>query len=116
MNRYAAEDLKRIDAERQLAYSLKIEDIDPSNRRLFEENTLYPYLERLRLEAPVFYHAHSHVGPFWSVTRYDDIRKIDTNHQTFSSEPSVTFVDEDNSTTNNFISMDQPRHDEQRGG
>jgi cytochrome P450 len=114
MNPYAAEDLNRLDAEKDLAASLPIEDIDPSDRRLFQDNVIYSYLERLRTEAPVHFHERSYAGPFWSVTRYRDIRKIDSNHQQFSSEPSVTFVDEDYSTTNNFISMDQPRHDEQR--
>ena len=114
MNEFARSDLERLDRERDRAYGLDLDDVDPSDRRLFQENTLYPYLERLRNEDPVHYHERSFVGPFWSVTRYRDIRKIDANHKQFSSEPSVTFVDEDYSTTNNFISMDQPRHDEQR--
>ena len=114
MNKFARADLEKLNAERDLAYSLPIEDIDPSDRRLFQENVVYPYLERLRNEAPVQYHANSRVGPFWSVTRYADIRKIDSNHRQFSSEPSITFVDEEGSTTNNFISMDQPKHDAQR--
>lgn len=114
MNSYAQADLERLDRERDLAYSQPLQDIDPTDRRLFEENTHFPYLERLRNEAPIYYHEHSYAGPFWSITRYADIRKIDANHQQFSSEPSVTFVDEDYTSNNNFISMDQPRHDEQR--
>lgn len=114
MNPYAKADLERLQAERDLAFSLPLEDIDPSDRRLFQNNVIYPYLERLRQQAPVCFHESSYAGPFWSITRYRDIRKIDRNHQQFSSEPSVTFVDEDYSTTNNFISMDPPRHDEQR--
>ena len=110
----AAEDLSRLDRERDLAFSLPLEDIDPTDRRLYQDNVHFPYLERLRTEAPIHFHEHSYAGPFWSITRYADIRKIDANHQQFSSEPSVTFVDEDYSSNNNFISMDQPRHDEQR--
>ena len=114
MNTYAQQDFDQLEAERDLAYSLNIEDIDPSDRRLYQENVFPPYLERLRNESPVNYHSHSRVGPFWSITRYEDIRKIDINHQQFSSEPSITFVDSEGSTTNNFISMDQPKHDVQR--
>jgi cytochrome P450 len=114
MNQFAANDLARIEAERDFAFQLPLEDIDLTDRRLYEANAIYPYFERFRQEAPVYFHERSFAGPFWSVTRYADIRKIDANHRQFSSEPSVTFVDEDYSTTNNFISMDQPRHDEQR--
>ena len=110
----AADDLSRLERERDLAFSLPLEDIDPTDRRLYQDNVHFPYLERLRTEAPVYFHEHSYAGPFWSITRYADIRKIDANHQQFSSEPSVTFIDEDYSSNNNFISMDQPRHDEQR--
>ena len=114
MNPFAEADFNKIEAERDIAYGMAIEDIDPSDRRLFHDNVVYPYLERLRNEAPITYHCHSRVGPFWSVTRYEDIRKIDSNHAQFSSEPSITFVDSEGSTTNNFISMDQPKHDAQR--
>jgi len=101
----AAEDLSRLDRERDLAFSLPLEDVDPTDRRLYQDNVHFPYLERLRTEAPIYFHERSYAGPFWSITRYADIRKIDANHQLFSSEPSVTFVDEDYSSTNNFISI-----------
>ena len=114
MTNPATEDLLRLDRERELAFGLPLEDIDPTDRRLYQDNVHFSYLERLRSEAPIHFHERSYAGPFWSITRYADIRKIDANHQQFSSEPSVTFVDEDYSSTNNFISMDQPRHDEQR--
>ena len=114
MNFFAQQDFDQLEAEREQAYSLNIEDIDPSDRRLYQENVFPPYLERLRNESPVNYHSRSRVGPFWSVTRYEDIRKIDVNHRQFSSEPSITFVDSEGSTTNNFISMDKPKHDVQR--
>ena len=114
MNSFAQQDFDQLEAERDLAYGLSIEDIDPSDRRLYQENVFPPYLERLRNESPIHYHSHSRVGPFWSITRYDDIRKIDINHHQFSSEPSVTFVDSEGSTTNNFISMDKPKHEIQR--
>ncbi len=114
MNSFAEADLERIDRERDLAYSLPLEDIDPTDRRLFKENTLHPYFERLRNEDPVHYHPSSFAGPFWSITRYEDIRKVDANHQVFSAEPSITFDDADDVTGSSFIAMDQPRHDEQR--
>ena len=44
-------DLKR--AAREAAYSMPIEDIDPSNPELFRTDTMWPYFERLRKEDPV---------------------------------------------------------------
>ncbi len=114
MNKFAQADLERLDRDRDLVYSMELNDIDPSDRNLFRENTIYPYLERLRVEDPVHFHERSKVGPFWSVTSYRAIRKVDANHKQFSSEPSVTFRDHGYGSSNNFISMDQPKHDEQR--
>ncbi|HIE89559.1 MAG TPA: hypothetical protein EYP91_22495 [Gammaproteobacteria bacterium] len=34
----AAEDLSRLDRERDLAFSLPLEDIDPTDRRLYQDN------------------------------------------------------------------------------
>lgn len=114
MNKFAQADLQRLDRDKDLVYSMALDDLDPSDRNLFRENTIYPYLERLRIEDPVHYHETSKVGPFWSVTTYRAIRKVDSNHKQFSSEPSVTFRDHGYGSSNNFISMDQPKHDEQR--
>ena len=114
MNKYAEADLERIDRDRDLVYSMPLEDIDPSDRHLFQENTMYPYFERLRAEDPVHYHERSFAGPYWSVTRYEHIRQVDAGHKHFSAEPSITFQDHDDATANSFIAMDQPRHDEQR--
>ena len=113
MNPFAQQDLDRIEAERVQAWSMPLAAIDPADRRLFEENALFPYFERLRREDPVHYHEASYAGQFWSITRYDDIRAIDQNHAVFSSEPSVTFAEGD-VTQANFITMDQPRHHQQR--
>ena len=113
MNQFAEQDLSRIEAERVKAWSMPLAAIDLADRRLFENNSIFPYFERLRREDPVHYHEASYAGPFWSVTRYEDIRTIDQNHEVFSSEPSVTFAEGD-VTQANFITMDQPRHHKQR--
>ena len=96
-------------------YSIPLEDIDVSQSELFETNTFWPYFERLRKEDPVHYCADSLFGPYWSVTKFDDIRYVDTHHQIFSSEAGITLGDrpEDFQITN-FISMDPPKHDDQR--
>ena len=76
---------------------------------------MWPYFERLRKEDPVHYCAEHEFGPYWSVTKYKDIMAVDTNHEAFSSEPSITIVDpKDDFRLPMFIAMDPPKHDAQR--
>ena len=49
------------------------------------------------------------------MTKYNDIMAVDTNHETFSSEPAITLVDPDEDfRMPMFIAMDPPKHDKQR--
>src|SRR5437660_722668 len=78
----------------------------------------WPYFARRRREVPVHYCKDSMFGPYWSVTKYNDIMDIETNHAMFSSAASlggITIRD----TPPDFrressIAMDQPRHSAQR--
>jgi cytochrome P450 len=109
----AGNDIRR--AARSLAYSMPIEDIKPFNPELFRTDTLWPYFERLRAEDPVHYAVDEEIGPYWSVTKYNDILAVDTNHEAFSSEPAITAFDpEDDFRLPMFIAMDPPKHDAQR--
>jgi len=95
--------------------SLKIEDIDVSNPFLFRQYRWQSYFKRLRDEAPVHYQANSPFGPFWSITRYEDIVFVDKNHELFSAEPIITLGDRpDGLKVEMFIAMDPPKHDIQR--
>lgn len=51
----------------------------------FTSDTLWPWFERLRREDPVHYCPASEYGPYWSVTRFQDIVTVDSNHEAFSS-------------------------------
>jgi cytochrome P450 len=103
---------------REKAYSTKLEDLDPSHPELFRTDTFWPYFDRLRKEEPVHYCKDSLFGPYWSVTKYNDIMSVDTNHGVFSSAASlggITIRDVDpDLRRESFISMDQPRHSGQR--
>ena len=46
---------------------------DVSEEALFQSDTVGLYFERMRREAPVHYCPDSPAGPFWSITRFDDI-------------------------------------------
>jgi cytochrome P450 len=95
--------------------SIPLDQIDVSDPELFEHDTWQGFFERLRREDPVHYQTDSPFGPFWSVTRFDDIQYVDKHHEIFSSEPTVLLGDQpEDFTFVNFIQSDPPIHDEQR--
>jgi cytochrome P450 len=96
-------------------YSLPLEDINVANPYLFSHDKHWAWFKRLRDEAPVHYCAESFFGPYWSVTRYDDIMTVDTSHDVYSSEPTIVIRDPiEDFPLPMFIAMDRPKHDEQR--
>ncbi len=96
-------------------YSIPLDQICMNQSRMFQNNVHGEYFRRLRKEDPVHYCAQSEVGPFWSITKFDDIVKIDSNHKQFSSEPSIAIGNQAaDFTTPMFIAMDPPKHDVQR--
>ncbi len=104
---------------RDAAYALPIEELNPAQGILFQSDTMWPYFERLRKEDPVHYTAESEFGPYWSITKYNDIMAVDTNHQVFSSDFSYGGITIGGGAANMeplpmFIAMDPPRHDIQR--
>ena len=104
-----------LDAARHAAMATPLDDYDISNRDRFERDTIWPFFERLRHEDPVHYTAQSEYGPFWSITRYEDIMAVETNHEAFSSEGSISIFDPDEDfQLPMFIAMDPPKHDQQR--
>ncbi len=105
-------------AARDHAFSLPLSQIDPSDATLFADDSIGHYFERLRRDDPV-HRSHSPLyGDFWSVTRYQDIMSVDTSHGVFSSALGLGGVSLTNRPQEgafpSFISMDPPRHDEQR--
>ena len=100
---------------RQDPYTLPLEQLDVANPFLFAGGAEGPWFRRLRDEAPVHLCQTGFFAPYWSVTRYEDIMKVDTSHEVYSSEPTITIRDPfEDFTLPMFIAMDRPRHDEQR--
>lgn len=95
--------------------TLALEDIDVSNPFLYRQDQWRAYFKRLRDEAPVHYQKKSPFGPFWSITRYEDILFVDKSHELFSSEPQIILGDPpEGLSVEMFIAMDPPKHDVQR--
>ena len=100
------------------AWSMPLDQIDVSNPHLYQDDTWHPYFARLRRDDPVHYTKDGMYGSFWSVTRYHDIMAVDTHQKVFSSDAMMGgIVIRDipmDFRRPSFISMDPPRHDEQR--
>ena len=96
------------------AWSIPLAKIDVSKAELYERDAQWDYFERLRNEDPVHYCAESEFGPYWSITKFDDIVKVETNHAAFSSNRDIVIGDQADFAPPMFIAMDPPVHDEQR--
>ncbi|MDB5477380.1 MAG: Cytochrome [Phenylobacterium sp.] len=102
-------------------YAQPIEAVDPAQPDLFEHDAMWPIFERLRAEDPVHHAVSPTHGAFWSISRWDDIMRVDSDHNVFSSADGITLQSLESKaeqarrgTRPSFISMDPPRHDEQR--
>ncbi len=98
-------------------WTIPLEDIDMSQGYLFKAQKHHDFFKRLRRDDPVHYHApNPNTGPFWSITKFDDIMEVEKNTAVFSSEPSIALIDEilNEQQAPMFIAMDPPLHDEQR--
>lgn len=94
---------------------IELADIDLSNPFLYRQGQWESYFKRLRDECPVHFQRQSIFGPFWSITRYEDIMYVEKNPEIFSSEPGVIIGDPPEGLPfTNFIAMDPPKHDLQR--
>lgn len=104
-------------------YSVPLDAIDMSDPSLYERNEARTYFERLRRENPVHFSEGSDCGPFWSVTKFQDIINIDKNHKVFSADSAhgghllgyeMWFKSDPDLQLPMIIAMDPPRHDVQR--
>src|ERR1700742_5266011 len=103
---------------REEAYAPPLEKPRPGAPRLFQDDPLWPWFERLRKEEPVHYCTNSRNEPYWSVVKYNDIMHVDTNHGIYSSDSTLGGIAIRDVPPGydwpSFIAMDQPRHAEQR--
>ncbi len=90
-----------------------LEKIDPADYELFTSDELWGYFARLRKEDPVHWVPESDFGPYWAVTRFDDIVYVEKHPELFSSEGGITvFTPPPGAVLQNagFITMDGERH------
>ena len=106
---------------RARAWAEPLEALNPAQPELFKNDAHWPIFDRLRQEAPVHWTPESDFGGFWSISKYNDIMAVDTNHAVFSSAGGITLPSREAEAEmakrpqrSSFISMDPPRHDVQR--
>ncbi len=93
--------------------------LDVSRAELWKANAWRPLFARLRAEDPVSFCPDSFFGPYWSITRYDDIVAVEADPEAFSSSWEhggiVIFDMQDTGVQlRMFIAMDDPEHAEKR--
>ena len=103
-----------------------LEKLNPARVDRFYNDTIWPVFERLRREDPVHFTPESEYGPYWSVTKWDDIMAVDTNHEAFSSAEGIGLanlaaIEEQEKVMGQrrrgnagFITMDEPEHSQAR--
>jgi cytochrome P450 len=74
------------------AWTAPLEELNPARVDRFRNDTIWPVFERLRREDPIHFTPDSEYGPYWSISRWDDIMAVDTNHIDFSSADGITLV------------------------
>ena len=96
----------------------RLDSIDVSDPKLYQDDTWRPLFAHLRRNDPVHYCVSSPFGPYWSVTRYDDILAVELDHETYSSASElggIQIADQPKGQERpNFIRMDPPGHTAQR--
>ena len=104
------------------AYDVPIEEVNPHNAHLFLEDRWQEHFARLRAEDPVHFNELETSGRYWSITKYDDVRAVDGDWETYSSASGITLglsvekMQEEAlpQQLTPFIAMDPPTHTEQR--
>ncbi len=97
-----------------------LDAIDLSDHDAFVDHVPHEWFAELRRNDPVHWNAERDGGRgFWAVTRYDDIRTVHRDVETYSSELGGTSLedldDEQIKARKSMLDMDPPRHDELRG-
>jgi cytochrome P450 len=96
------------------AQQRKLTSIDVSDPRLYQDDTWHELFAQLRRDDPVHYCETSPFGPYWSVTRYDDIFTVELDHANYSSSSELGGIQITDQPKGqeipNFLRMDPPGH------
>ena len=96
------------------ADELTLDDIDLL-AQTWGRHVPHDQFDLLRREAPVFWHPEADGSGFWAVTKYDDVRMVSRDVETFSSELGGTFIPDQTEEALaqirlTILNMDPPKH------
>ncbi|MDF1854307.1 cytochrome P450 [Pseudooceanicola sp.] len=111
-----------LDESREAAYATPLDAYSVAQPARFSDETIWPWFQRLREEAPVHWCDTGEYEPHWSITRYEDIMAVDTDHRRFSNAGGITLQTPEGRVYSEtrgakgagFITMDNPEHNQQR--
>ena len=90
---------------------MQIDLLSPSSFSAGHPHDQYRWL---RDHAPVYWHAEPNGAGFWAVTRFEDVRALGRDPETFSSEPTIMIADPLGSIAfgdhKMMLMMDPPQH------
>lgn len=85
--------------------------MDVADPQLYATQAFHPLFRELRETDPVHLCEASAYGPYWAITRYEDIIAVDMNHRVFSSAAGgISIFDTQVDANSSFINMDPPDH------
>ena len=105
--------------------AIPVAELNPARVERFQNDSVWPVFARLRREDPVHFTPESEFGPYWSITRWDDIMAVDTDHAGFSSADGIRLAElneiaeqeramialgQARRRSSGFITMDEPEH------
>ncbi len=106
--------------------AMPLAELNPAKAARFQADAIWPVFARLRREDPIHYTPDSEFGPYWSITKWNDIMAVDTDHERFSSADGITLINlqafeeqtkvlgERRRGGAGFITMDEPDHGPRR--
>ena len=92
---------------------MQIDLLSPASFSIGHPHDQYRWL---RENAPVYWHEEANGPGFWAVTRFEDVRAMGRDPETFSSEPTIMIPDPPEGGTMAFgehkmmLMMDPPQH------
>jgi len=96
----------------------RLASIDVSDPKIYQDDSWRPLFAELRRGDAVHYCESSPFGPYWSVTRYDDIFEVELDHENYSSASGLGGIQitdpPEGQERSNFLRMDPPGHTAQR--
>lgn len=88
-------------------------DTDLQNPDHFRTGAPYDIYKYLRENEPVHWQEEPDGPGYWALTRYEDVKRVELDHETFSNAPTVTVSDKNqvgDETHKHLIFSDAPHH------